>query len=101
MTTELRYTSGNLETGNMDIEVAVNSNQETSLNATLDAIAILIQNIDLKHTCDEDYDLYEKSMITILEQVGQSLSYEGWGDEFEGVNGLRTVEWFLKDRIQK
>lgn len=101
MANQLRFTTGDLETGEFNLDVAIDSKKGNTLDAMVDAIKMLIRNIDLKHTCDEDFDLYEKTMISILEQIGQSLSYEGWGDESEEVNALRTVEWFLKDRVQK
>lgn len=98
MTNQLRFTTGDLETGEFNLDVAIDSKKESTLDSMVDAIKMLIRNIDLKHTCDEDYDLYMNAMKEILGSVGDSLICEGWGEgDFEEQNIKRTLIWFLKE----
>lgn len=98
MTNQLRFTTGDLETGEFNLDVAIDSKKGNTLDAMVDAIKMLIRNIDLKHTCDEDYDLYLNAMKKILGSVVVSLVCEGWGDgDFENENMQRTLIGFLKE----
>lgn len=69
--------------------------KDQELNCKLKAINFLIESIDMKRDCREDYEIFEKVMLSILDTVGSMLKVES------GIGEQRNLEYvkYLIDEV--
>ena len=73
------------ETGNPNdcFEIEIKGQEAKDIDVIVKASKTLIESIDVKHVCDEDYELFEESIKKILLSVADVLIAEGWEVEEE------------------
>lgn len=68
------------------------------LNNKFKAIKLLISSIDMKHDCNEDYVMFQKIMLSILDEVGQTLKNESCIDDHRNLQSVKyLVDAAFKD----
>lgn len=85
--------------GEVECKVDVEANHEKvipcvadqELNSKLKAIHLLIESIDVKHACDENYEIFNKVMLSILDSVGAALKVESVIDEHRNLQSVRYL----------
>ena len=98
MSTEFKLSTGSIDGEDFPFEITIKGDEDSDLDLIVNATKKLIENIDLKHMCDEDYDLYYYSLKQILLSVADSLECEGWEIEDDSEESkLRTIIHFLNN----
>lgn len=98
MKTELMMSTGDIESGETDFQITIKGNEESNLDLSIRGIQMLIESIDVKHACNEDYEKYTDALKTILLSIATSLECEGWEIEDESEEKqLGTVIRFLNN----
>lgn len=95
---KIRLATMNFE-GNAACEVEVTAGVDPivpklnnlGLNNKLKAIKLLISSIDMKNDCNEDYVMFQKVMLSILDEVGQTLKNESCIDDHRNLKSVKYL----------
>ena len=99
----------------LEVEVSVKARGENDLELILQGVEKLVESIDLKHKCDENYEVYQKALKRIVYSVADNLGFEGdwyfvdpniemsYNEETEGYNGVsdKTKKHVIKALLDK
>jgi hypothetical protein len=99
MSNTFKISTGDLQRPDKQFEITIKGDDEkTNLDTIVKAAKTLIESIDLKHTCDENYEIYEQSMMQILLSIADSIIAEGWEVEDDSEKArLEIISHFIEN----
>ncbi|MGE6755997.1 hypothetical protein ACQKFO_21585 [Rossellomorea sp. NPDC071047] len=75
--TEMKITQKNID-GDTELEVQLKGKQDDRLSILLESIKFLMSQIDLKHICNEDEELFNSASEQLLLSVADLVGYEDY-----------------------
>ncbi|ATO49844.1 hypothetical protein P4V86_16960 [Brevibacillus laterosporus] len=88
--------SGNENGVTLSILIQGDEKNHWNSDIRLAAIKQLIWELDIKSECNADYNIFQKYMLTILDSIGNVIS---WATPYDEERNIEKVKRFIEDSL--